>query len=246
MQHEYFSGGVDAGLSIRPSDECVQRLKNFGLLVKTSADGLTIFKSQSADTIPAPVDMAFDFLVFSTDNRFYQYTALADKKNDEVYLFSNQTADNKSTAKLVTSVVPGVSFGANPGQPLLGVIRLLFNSRAPVQLTLNFSARSVKWRYYVVAGPSQANLVVDGTLSGVSFSRKGSVKKMPDSIISALTGNYPVATVSSFESDKAIALNSQGRKNIQLKNELSNMIIIKHLPNPALHDNGVQIINLLD
>jgi len=250
IRHEYFDQGPAPDISIIPGEQCRKRLKHFGLLAKTDAWGLTIFKANSPQTgvfatMPS-ADIAFDFLVFMNDSQFYHYTTLAAKKNDEIYLFTNQNANKKNTATLLSSVVSAAEVSDTIDRPLLGIIRLRLNYRLPATLTLKFLARSLKWSYYIVTGASRAGLVVDGKLSGILFSKKESAETSADAIVTALTNNYPVAKVSSFESDKAIAFNSQGRKNIQLKNGSTNSVIIKHLPNPSLYDNGIQIINLFD
>jgi hypothetical protein len=249
IRHEYFNQAYAPGLVLRPSEGCSRLLKKFNMLAKANAGGLTIFKA-STPAVPNVVntpsaDIAFDFLIFTADSEFYQYTALGDKKNDEVYLFSNQKT-NKNITELAKSIVSAVDPGEHTDKPLLGIIRLRLNYKDAVELTLSFDARSVKWRYYVLASPTRSSLVVDGKLCGVAFSRKESVTTSADAVVEALTTNYPVAKISFFESDKAVAFNNEGRKNIQLKNELSNAVIIKHLPNPPLHNNGIQIINLLD
>ncbi|RLJ79431.1 hypothetical protein [Pedobacter alluvionis] len=250
IQHEYFDSGPVPGISISPTEQCKKQLKKFGLLVKTDTGGLGIFKANSPDTgvyatMPSS-EVAFDFLFFIADNQFYHYTALSAKKNDEIYLFSNQNANKKNTTTLVSSVVSATELGDITDGPLLGIIRLRLNFRLPAKLRLMFPAPSLKWNYYVITGPLRASLVVDGKLSGILFSKKENTESQSDAIVKALTNNYPKAKVASFKSDKVIALSNQGRKNIQLKNELTNSVIIKHLPNPSLHDNGIQIINLLD
>jgi hypothetical protein len=245
IQHDYFDKGPAAGIDIQPTSQCGRLLKNFRLSIKNKS-GLIIFADEEitggSSQIKSAPNEAFDFLIFVNDTWFFTYTSLIPKKEDQIYLFSNI----KGEANLKLTVEPLSRFNIRETRSVFGIIRLCFNFTPPASFILNFKARKLKWKYYVLTTPAIANPVVDSSLPGILFIKQTPDKQATDTISDVLVSRFPTAIVSVFESDKEIALNQAGKKGIRLKNSINNMIVINHLPNPGANENGIKIINLLN
>jgi hypothetical protein len=245
IQHDYFDKDHAPGISISPTPQCERLLKNFRLLVKNGVEFIIFSAGEeneaSSQIKPAP-DQPFDFFILATDNQFSTYTRLIPKKDDDIYLFSNQ----KDKPDLKLTVVSKSQFNIQGSPQIFGLMRLTFNSPSSASFTLKFEAPIVKWKYYVLTNTTIPNPVIDGSIPGVAFIKQNSDSQKNDSIAGTLAAGFPAAIISVFESDKAIPLNRTGKKNIRLKNSLNNMIIMNHLPNPNAQENGIKIINLFN
>ncbi|GGH06778.1 hypothetical protein [Mucilaginibacter phyllosphaerae] len=241
--HNYFDDAAVPGLYFKPTMECERMLRNYRLLLKNN-NQFSILRN-SDDAIPEfkpNAGLSFDFFIYTPDNTFFKYTGLAAKGADELYVYSNQA----DAAVLSQSVVPKAQFNHASHPNFLGVLQLYFSFSGARSLQLKFQTKKLKWKYYILSGTTLTEPVVEGSLCGITFKKQTVKQTAADAVSRKLSVGFPDALISVFESSEEIPLNNAGKKNIRLKNNSDSRIMISHLPNPGLNENGVKIINLLN
>lgn len=246
ITHAFLAGGHCTDLQFEPTGRCLQLMKRYGLLLKNDEQGrLRVVAKQNEDGLfsaEGEQTMVFEFFIFLSENDFLIYTQLPPKKPGEVYLFSNQNSGGKQAQTLTPDVIQQPK--TTNTKPLFGILRISMDSFVPADFTLHFEAKAIKWRYYLMADATNADLRVDGRLSELSFrATDADGSAADDHIAQSIRGRFPNHTLLIFESDKAVPFRQSGRKNIQLINGRNNVVIVDHLPNPTFTDNGIKIIN---
>jgi hypothetical protein len=249
FNHAYYNGGQCYDLLIEPANDCTRLLNNYKLIFNNK-DRSSVSVYQPVDekgkgTLQPGDDVSFNFLVFLDTPDFISYTRLPGKQPGEVLLFSNVGVNDQSSVKLLPSTIAKPAVGLSNGRHLFALIRIVYTKPFPGNFVLEFEANEVMWKYYVVMGSNAKKLSVDGSAAAISFREAKAAKTSSDGVYKAIANNFPGATISLYESEIAVPFRQAGRKNIRLINSDKN-ILIDHLPNPGLKENGIKIINTIN
>lgn len=249
IRHEYYDNGLCSDLQAKPTPACAALLSRCKMLfdANPSTPGVIAQLNDKGQLqSPPPANAVFEFFLLLRNTEFVTYTNPLPKSTSEAFLFTNRDAQSKPLTTLLGSLIPKPQPSYVDGKPVFGMIRITPDPTFPLTYSLGFKAANLKWRYYVIANGNLANLSIDGTSSEIKFIKaKFTGKPVGDMIYDAISNNYPDAGLSIFESEKEVSLRQAGRKNIQLINTSNNVVLVPHLPNPSLKENGVKIINTL-
>ncbi|MBE7170251.1 MAG: hypothetical protein INR73_06660 [Williamsia sp.] len=244
VQHSYFSNGKCNALSVEPTPDCTRLLRKTGLLYKQTheADGLV----WPADIQDGPVwkdtDTAFDFYICANDPDFAAYTQQPQKWPDEIYFFSNKLPSGDMSDTLYRSSVPNPSVqDRTTGKRLVGLLAIYNRGLAGTRFLLPFDAAGCIWKYYLLMDKPAENPPAAYSISS-SVASFQAVAGLPDGVAKSLMDLFPDARVSLYVSASEIQFQEKGVKNVQLMN--NDAVLLPHLPNPGLGDNGIKIINM--
>ena len=249
IRHEYYDNGLCPDLQVAPTPACAALLSRCKMMF--AADPSTpgvIAQLNELDKLQStpPSSAVFEFYLLLRNPDFITYTSPLPNTTNDAFLYTNRDSKSKSSITLLTSSIPKPQPSYVNGKPVFGLIRIVPDAAFPVTYTLGFKAANLKWRYYLIAGNNLANLSIDGTTANIKFIKTNAGgKPVGDKIYDAISSNYPDAGLSIFETEKEVSLRQVGRKNIQLINTSNSVVLVPHLPNPALKENGIKIINTL-
>jgi hypothetical protein len=249
VRHEYYDNGLCTDLKIVPTQACAALLSKCKMMFAPdpSAPGVIAQLKDNDQLLSAPAPgTVLEFYALLLNPDFISYTSPLPASAEQAFLFSNRDNKEKAVTNLTSAFIAKPQPSYVDGKPVVGLIRITPDASFPQTYSLAFKAANLKWRYYLIASGSSTSLSIDGTTSGIKFIRTpASGKPTGDKIYDAISSNYPDAGLSIFESEKEVSLRQVGRKNIQLINTSNNVVLVPHLPNPALKEAGVKIVNTL-
>jgi hypothetical protein len=249
IRHEYYDNALCTDLQAAPTPACAALMSKCKMMFDPSPiNPGVIAKLNDSDQLlsPPPANAAFDFYLLLSNPDFFTYTSPLPDSTSKAFQFTNRDAKSKPLTALLSSSIPKPQPSYVDGKPVFGIVRIVADATFPMTYSLSFKAANLKWRYYLIAGSNLNNLSIDGTTSDIKFIKTTSGgKPVGDKIYDAITSNFPDASLSIFESEKEVSLRQAGRKSIQLINTSNNVVLVPNLPNPALRENGIKIINTL-
>lgn len=248
IRHEYYDNGLCSDLHVIPTASCAALLSKCRMMFNAdpSNPGVIAELNDAGQLLRyPPADAQFEFYLLVSNQSFFTYTSPLPLHAAEAFQFSNRDSGSIPSLSLLSSSVPKEQ-SVIDGKPVFGFVRIVPDATFPLTYVLSFKAAKLKWKYYLIAGSSLANLSIDGTASDIRFIKTSSTSNpQGDEIYDALISNYPGAGLTIFESENEVSLRQVGRKNIQLINTSNNVILVPNLPNPSLGANGIRIVNTL-
>lgn len=247
IDHQYFPDGL-TNLILLPDENTVKFLERRSFVIRRTAQGLQVLVQVDEDGNMLPTtspDEVLAFNVFPTCGDFREFTDLPTVGDDKVLLFTNAGLTGDTTELKVGETTAGGVFNGFPTiakiQIHLTEVSFGTSDFGPVYQTV-FKSKSVKWKYYFVSNPESAGFVVEDRGKRMLFSEIDIGGDTADQIATSLKLNFPDAGLIAFESNSPITYSKKAIKNIQLLQNSN--VIIKHLPNPDVGDNGIQIIKI--
>ncbi len=247
IDHPYFSDD-QVDLVLMPEESTLQFLRKQHFVVKNTAKGLKVLTPVDTEgnklAVIKPED-ALSFNVFPTTGNLDEITDTSMADNGKILFFTNKGLKNDSE-ELVVSKTTGDRI--LNGFTAIAKIKIELSKvnfdldKVPPIYQVVFKPKSVKWKYYILSGTATTKLEIKDRGEQLIFRELINQDDTPDTITTSLRLNFPDKQLFVFESSIAIDYSKRALKNIQLfQNE--NMII-KHLSNPDIGDNGIQIIKI--
>lgn len=244
LLHPYYRDGRCLDFAIEPTAETQRLLKNHRCVLKTAPNGLRVLIGGSEQQVPLIALQKGE--VFSFHLRL---------QNPEFTLCTDLSAMAHTPAPVYTNTEPGAARSSqlllvSRKSPLaaevfadveIGVTDSLLDLTAePVEFSIMFTAKQVKWAYYCITDLSDASAqlqIVDAEESPVVFSDANRIhlNQQPDptdAVAVALGTRYPEKQRIRFVSDKLIPCQQAARKRLQL--QLGVTRLAESLPNPSL------------
>lgn len=247
--HAYLNGGRCPDLYIEPTNDCSRLMKNNGFVFNNNdSSNVSVYApvDEKGKLLAEPKDnTSFSFFVFLLQPGFVSYTKLPARQADQLFLFTNVDENNNSTEELKVSIMSKQGVNTSGNRFAFGLVKIVYVKPFNEHFALKFEANDVTWKYYLVANSSSKKLLVDGSAADISFKETKGTKVSSDKVYNAMVNTFPNANISLFESEAPISYQQLGRKNIRLVNS-DKSILIDHLPNPGLNENGIKIINTIN
>lgn len=241
-EHRYFSDGICNALLIRPDADCIKLLRKYDLQYRHTDEGKVLVYSvgtQSDKALKDP-DALFNFSICATDPAFDTYTRQAPGWPDKIYHFTNNAKAGWVSGSLLQSVSDKRPDQKQDGK-LRGLISIYGDDLQGSRFTCSFDAAACIWKYYLLADKPAANQPVNYFVSGADTGFE-TIAGSSDEVSAALMNAFPDAAVALCVSTGEIRYHEMGVKSIQLLR--NNTVVVSHLPNPGLKDNGTRIINV--
>lgn len=251
VEHDYFAGKNCKMLEFVAAEFCAAKLRNAGLLVKSSQSGVAIyFDSEKIDILRlhAEDNLTLAFKVFSQDSNFFRYTSPGAPPDDAILFFSNQQITRDAMGKQMLHPDPSVTVAAwmeLTADPLPGILErkdyfvkpafiLQLSITAGAQglcsdkldtearrFYIRFATGQTFWKYYILGDMSKRNVYIADLDNAIQFENLGNI---------LLPGNREAVQL---QSSKAIPLHEQPGQRLQLKEStgMGDRILIKRLPN---------------
>lgn len=251
VEHAYFAEKNCKMLEFVPAEFCATKLRNAGLLVKSSQSGVAIyFDAEKIDILRlhAEDNLTLAFKVFSKDGNFFRYTSPGAPPDDTILFFSNQQITRDAAGKQMLHPDPSVTASAwmeLTADPLPGILERKDYFVKPVfilQLSITagaqglcsdkldaaarrfyirFAANRTFWKYYILGDLCKRNVYIADLDNALQFENLGNI---------LLPGNREAVQL---QSSKAIPLHEQPDQRLQLKESTGtgDRILIKRLPN---------------
>jgi hypothetical protein len=251
VEHAYFAEKNCKILEFVPAEFCATKLRNAGLLVKSSQSGVAIyFDEEKIDILRlhAEDNLTLAFKVFSKDGNFFRYTSPGAPPDDAILFFSNQQITRDAAGKQMLHPDPSVTASAwmeLTADPLPGILERKDYFVKPVfilQLSITagahglcsdkldaearrfyirFATGQTFWKYYILGDLSKRNVYIADLDNAIQFENLGNI---------LLPGNREAVQL---QSSKAIPLHEQPGQRLQLKESTGtgDRILIKRLPN---------------
>ena len=251
VEHAYFAENNCKMLEFVAAGSCAAKLRNAGLLVKSSQSGVAIyFDEEKIDILRlhAKDNLTLAFKVFSKDNNFFRYTSPGAPPDDSLLFLSNRQITRDATGKQMLHTDPSVTaaawmkLSADPLPEILErkdyfvkpvfVLQLSITAGAQGlcsdkldaavrKFYIRFATNQTFWQYYILGDLSKRNVYISDLDSAIQFENLGNI---------LLPGNREAVQL---RSSKAIALCEQPSQRLQLKESTGtgDRILIKRLPN---------------
>ncbi|WP_405205111.1 hypothetical protein [Aquimarina sp. LLG6339-5] len=235
-------------LVLVPKNETNKYLNNLGFVVKKTGKGVKVLAPMSqknGDFQPLSKDDNFTFFIYPTSDVTREVTDFSEIDEGHMISFSNQGLPENSQ-ELVSSQV--VKEGIFAGYPALGSIQIighkinLTSLEQPINFKAVFGAKSVKWKYYFVSNTEDIDVSLESRDNQISFNELVVDENTTDQIINSIQLNFPNTQVKIFESEDLVPYSNKPIKNIKLLQ--NGDVLINHLPNPRVEQQGIQIIKI--
>lgn len=245
LQHPGFTPGEARALTLQPDGATRRILQGPFYLLKPTAKGLTVLQALDENGNPlATPDTVWNFGIYSRDHVFTTITDNSDLSEGEIRSFSNATLAAPSTdlGSSGVSAPTAHKHSRMVAQVAIHPITALLNSASPLNYVASFQVKSEKWHYYFVADADTTDLQVINANGGPGFVKKTAGADPADTVGISLQSRFPGANVFLFESETPIAKNQKVIRNLQLHRD--GQVLIRHLPNPEIGKEAVQIIKV--
>lgn len=251
VEHAYFAEKNCKMLEFVPAEFCAAKLRNAGLLVKSSQSGVAIYSDEEKTDIlrlHAEENLTLAFKVFSKDGNFFRYTSPGASPDNTVLFFSNQRVTQDMTGKQMlhpksdVTAADRMELTADPLPEILDrkdyfvkpvfVLQLLITAgaqglcsdtldTAARRFYIRFAANQTFWKYYILGDLSKRNVYITDSDNAIQFENLGKV---------LLPGNREAIQL---RSSKAIPLHELPDQRLQLKESTGtgDRILVKRLPN---------------
>lgn len=243
LRHEFYADGICPDFQLEPSERTAQILEAHRCVCREAAGGLrivTALDKMGQPFLPLPEETVLRFCLRLRNAEFLLFTQLANRAmvGARPLAFRNEGVRGE--------LQPTESPAGAPGQErgVFALIDLSVIAAAPVPQTfvLTFSAKRVRWAYYVVTGLKKE----DGELRVLDHTRREapitftaetlwSADKQPDSadpIAQQLALQHPGARCVRFTSDQSIACQQQPGRILELS--LDSERLVSPLPLPSV------------
>ena len=240
LTHTYYTNGRSPDFQISPTAATQRLLKNQRSVLKTKPDGVQILTAVSADNapfIPLPETAVFSFILTLQNSEFNLFTDLKEWEQMQNPLFTNQDSVNEPILAL-TDTEPPKQHPASFAQVEIQIPQQTELNKNGLAFQINFTAKQVRWRYYVVVENSDAELrIEDQANAPLTFSEQNRTdlnqnEPTSDEIALTLADKFPDKQRYRFLSDDLIFCQQQARKSLQLR--LDGNQVAGTLPNPPL------------
>ena len=231
-----------------PEKQTLKLLRGQHFLEKKTAGGIKVLIPVDQESNALPIinpDDVFAFNVFPTSGIFSEFTDISTVSNDKILRFSNE---GLGTDTLELAVSEATKEGMFNGFPAIAKIEIQLSEVSsgldglPPVYQAVFKSKSVRWRYYFVSSTGTTNLTIEQRDEQLIFNELEIQNDTSDKIAASLRLNFPDTQLVVFESSASIAYSNRAIKNIQLLR--NGDVVIQHLPNPDVGDDGIQIIKV--
>ncbi len=260
IEHEYYQNKFCPDLTIEPTIECQKILNGHRLILKNKSSGIEVIAavdSRQNLLIELADNLKFTFILRVNDLRLIDFTAANfAPKGNTVLLFSNQNQieQEENTYLLESSNIElSVNYG-DRSEKIFGLVEINNNSSlagAKTKYKISLKSKKQKWHYYLITNLKTREdefAIVDKDNAREPRIEFVKTEIDPQNLISSrINQQFSNTKQYQFSSDREIACQEAGIKNIQLLKKRANgtpLVWIEHLPNPP-NNNGVQIINTL-
>ncbi|WP_130734440.1 hypothetical protein [Flavobacterium sp. J27] len=244
--HPYFSDNV-SDLIILPDAETALLLSSRRFIIKKTANGIMILKvvNESVLTDAVLKDSVFVFTIFPTSHTVREFTDTSMVEMGNMLLFSNEelSKGDLELTKLETRQkgyyqnFPALARVEIKGEEIISQL-----NGSPLMYKVIFQSKAIKWKYYFVSQSEATDLTITSREEQLKFIQLEIKEDFSDKIVQSLRLNFKETQIIVFESNHNIPYSKTPIKNINLKQ--NGLILINHLPNPAVQDNGIQIIQI--
>jgi len=253
IEHSYFSGGP-ADLIVYPEEKTRKLLEKQGFLLKRTGTGIKVLLPMRDNNRVFPVltaDDLFAFHVLPTSGTVREFTDISEIEEDNMILFTNEGLDIGTIELIKSETVKEEVFQNFPALAKIEIkgnqITTDVNGTPPVYKAI-FDSKSIKWKYYLLSKSGATDIAVETRGDQLQFNELEIGNNSLDPIITSLRLNFPDTKIAVFESSVAIPFSSKSIKDIKLIQRDSvtqtDSILMKHLPNPSIYDQGIQIIKI--
>ncbi|MBW1297059.1 hypothetical protein [Aquimarina litoralis] len=244
MIHPYFSG-MPKDLVLIPDNDTKNLLINLGYILKKEADGIKVLAPihPENNTFPALDEKdVFTFYIYPKSADIQEITDFSGIENGSIISFTNLDQDG---SELITTQIEKKEtfqgFSAIANIVITGN-KIKTNSVEPIKFQARFKAKSIKWKYYFVSNTEDATISLESRDDQITFTEITLDESTADQIINSIRLNFPNSPIKLFESKGLVPYSSTPIKNIKLLQDGD--ILINHLPNPRLEQQGIQIIKI--
>ena len=261
IYNSYYQEGYCTDFELWPTEACQKLLKGHRMVAKPRSNGVAIIAPQqnNAFFIEVAQGTVFSFYLKLADAEFYNFTDLAFLNAGTKALYSNQAiASGGSTEHELPFAALSDAEAATLRPGLFGRVdvastaALPFSPDATYSYTINFQAKAMVWKYYIVS--NLVNGQNNFTVTDESPQRAGQPisftdvvqldKKAPaDDTAKQLNKLYPGATHLRIDSAQPLAYSEAGRKDIKLRR--GEQVLVEHLPNPEAANNAIKILKFI-
>lgn len=246
-EHPYFSG-KPADLIVLPDNQTIKLLKNRHFFIKKTAKGIKVLllMNEESKALPAlEINDVLVFNVFPISDSVRELTDTSTVENGNMMLFSNEGSGMGNVGLVQSETLQKGMFRGFPAMARVEIkgseVALGANVPPPLYRVL-FNSKSIKWKYYLLSNPENTGIVIESRDEQLKFEQVEIKDGISDEILTSLMSNFPDTQLLIYESGTAIPYMSKPIKDIKLMQ--NGEVLIKHLPNPQLHDRGIQIIKI--
>ena len=251
VEHAYFAEKNCKMLEFVLAQSCAAKLRNAGLLVKSSQSGVAVYYDEEKIGIlrlHAEDNLTLAFKVFSKDSNFFRYTSPGAPPDDALLFFSNQQITRDAAGKQIlhpdasVTAADRMQLSADPLPEILErkdyfvkpvfVLQLSITAGAhglcsdkldaeARRFYIRFATGQTYWKYYILGDLSKRNVYIADLDNAIQFENLGNI---------LLPGNRQAVQL---RSSKAIPLHEQPDQRLQLKESTSagDRVLVKRLPN---------------
>ncbi|NHN24065.1 hypothetical protein FIA58_000110 [Flavobacterium jejuense] len=245
--HPYFSTAA-ADLIILPDAQTTLFLSKQRFLIRRTINGIKILRAinENDEKLTAiEVENVFVFNIFPTSENVREFTDTSMVETGKMLLFSNEGL-SKGNVELMKSKTfqegKYQNFPAIARVEIKGGEIISQSNGSPHLYKALFQSRAIKWKYYFVSNSKTTDLAIATRDQQLKFTQLEIKEDFSDKIVQSLTLNFQDTKIIVFESNIDIPYSKTPIKNINLKQ--NGLILINHLPNPEVQDNGIQIIKI--
>ena len=244
--HPYFLDAT-ADLIILPDAQTAKLLASQRFSIKRTTNGILILKvvNEAVLSLPMIAASVFVFTVFPTSNNVKELTDTSMVESGNMFLFSNEKISKGSLALTKSETLQKGNYQNFPAMARVEIKGKEITSQPnglPPIYKVPFQSKKIKWKYYFVSNSHRTAIGIEARDSPFDFNELAISEDTSDKIINSLRINFQQDQIVVFESSTAIPYTSKPKKNINLMQ--NGAVLIKHLPNPTVEDQGIQIIKI--
>ncbi len=233
--HEY-SPDIIENISLIPTIETKSTIKKQQFLLKKTSRGISILVPKSN----TKTEEILNFYVFPKSNEIIEVTKIEEAEDNTMMLFTNKTIGlevNELTSQIVKKEEAVCVFQAL-AKITINTSKINTDVAVPAY-QIPFKSKAIKWKYYFITNTNDKSLEITTRNEQLNFDELN----FDDEKATALKFNFPGAKIKIFESRGLIPITKKPLKDISLLQDKG--ILINHLPNPKISDQGIQILKLM-
>ncbi|MCK8521009.1 hypothetical protein M0D21_05495 [Aquimarina sp. D1M17] len=231
-----------------PKNETRKHLNALGFIFKKTEKGIRVLAPISKGNesiLPLNEDDNFTFYVYPTSYDTQEITDFSEIDEGNMISFSNQDSRENIKELIVGQAIQEGVFNGYSALANIVIKANLIDTSSPnafVKFKAIFGAKSVKWKYYFVSNTKETDINLESRDNQISFNEIVVGENTTDQIINSIQLNFPDTQIKVFESKDLVPYSSVPIKNIKLLQDGD--VLISHLPNPRIEQQGVQIIKI--
>ena len=244
--HQYFR---DKGFNVcvEPSGDLQRFIANTGLLLQRKSDGILLYYDDTmVETLLAyqkdnPDGVVFDFIAYTPDPAFYNYTKLPETMS--LMVFENTVLQSKNDITVLQpSANPIEKSLYNSGNSAVSICAVRISANAgpglfdkngeitPRAFSIHFESRETYWKYLIKKEHSVKDVIIEDYKQKITFSKKDDAYHVAGVVYQVVMSDNPLPLV----------LKSENIFQLKEKNGNKCRVLMKRLPaaSPAVVHKG--------